>query len=417
MSDAPGLTRRLASTIVALGIVASVACGKKGPPLPPLVKVPAPPADLAAVRRGSDVNLQFTVPSANTDGTRPANVERVDVYAFTGTANVPDDQVVKAATKVATVPVKAPRDPDLTVEPDESSDDMEPTEGDGLDQGATAHVAEPLTPASLTPIHLPSGNKKPPVADEDPRPLLGPPETPLVRNYIAVAVGKRGRKGPLSKRAGVPLVAPPPPPSASKVEYDEKTITITWTPPATVARVDPPTDAATLPSRPVGWSPPEIGYNVYESAPAGETRLTKSPVAESKFTDNRIAWGIERCYVVRTVETLGGLSVESDAPPPSCARLVDTFPPAAPKALHAVAGEGSINLIWEPNDEKDLAGYLVLRGVAPDGALQPVTPKPIEDARFTDNVAPGVHYVYAVQAVDKAGNVSPASNRVEETAR
>ncbi len=44
-------------------------------------------------------------------------------------------------------------------------------------------------------------------------------------------------------------------------------------------------------------------------------------------------------------------------------------------------------------------------------------PKPIEDTTFRDGVRPGVHYVYAVRAVDKAGNVSPFSNRVEETAR
>ena len=85
--------------------------------------------------------------------------------------------------------------------------------------------------------------------------------------------------------------------------------------------------------------------------------------------------------------------------------------------MHAVAGAGSISLIWEPHNEKDLAGYLVLRAVAPGDTLDALTPKPIPDARFTDDVKAGVRYVYAVQAVDKAGNVSPYSNRVEETAR
>ena len=41
----------------------------------------------------------------------------------------------------------------------------------------------------------------------------------------------------------------------------------------------------------------------------------------------------------------------------------------------------------------------------------------IREARFSDQVKGGVAYVYAVEAVDKAGNVSPMSNRVEETAR
>ena len=33
------------------------------------------------------------------------------------------------------------------------------------------------------------------------------------------------------------------------------------------------------------------------------------------------------------------------------------------------------------------------------------------------SVQAGVRYVYAVRAVDKAGNASPPSNRVDETAR
>jgi hypothetical protein len=32
-------------------------------------------------------------------------------------------------------------------------------------------------------------------------------------------------------------------------------------------------------------------------------------------------------------------------------------------------------------------------------------------------VPAGVRYIYAVEAVDKAGNVSAPSNRIEETAR
>ncbi len=32
-------------------------------------------------------------------------------------------------------------------------------------------------------------------------------------------------------------------------------------------------------------------------------------------------------------------------------------------------------------------------------------------------IKPGIRYVYAVQAVDKAGNLSVMSNRVEEMAR
>ena len=96
----------------------------------------------------------------------------------------------------------------------------------------------------------------------------------------------------------------------------------------------------------------------------GQQRLTQTPLTEPRYDDSRIEWGATRCYTVRTVETIGGLSLESEAPPPQCQTLVDTFPPSAPKDLQLVAGERSINLIWAPNSEKDVAGYIVLRGVS-----------------------------------------------------
>ena len=49
--------------------------------------------------------------------------------------------------------------------------------------------------------------------------------------------------------------------------------------------------------------------------------------------------------------------------------------------------------------------------------LDQITPAPISDPTFTDGVEPGVRYVYAIKAVDKAGNTSTWSERVEEMAR
>ena len=81
---------RLVVLVILVSPLCTAGCGKKGPPLPPLLKIPAPPGNFSAERRGSDVALQFTVPSANTDGTRPANIARVDVYGFTGPTTVTD---------------------------------------------------------------------------------------------------------------------------------------------------------------------------------------------------------------------------------------------------------------------------------------------------------------------------------------
>jgi hypothetical protein len=366
------------------------ACGKKGPPLPPLVKLPTPPADLSAERRGDTVDLQFTVPSTNTDNTRPANVVRVDVYAFTGPADVADADVIKQGTKVASVAVKAPRDPNQTIEPDESAADVEPLEGKGLDQGVLAHVEERLT------------ETRAPSADET------APTQPVTRTYVGVGVTTKGRRGPTSTRVAVPLGPAPPAPSDVKLTYDEKAVTVAWAP--------PPTSTGTLAYH-VYETPADVASGLSRTETRTETALTKMPIAETRYTDARIAWGTTRCYAVRAVETEGSLTVQSDETAPACAELKDTFPPAAPQGLNAVASEGAISLIWDASPEPDVDGYLVLRGAAPGETLASITPSPIHETTFRDSVPTGTRYVYTVQAVDKAGNISAPSNRVEETAR
>jgi hypothetical protein len=410
------------------------ACGKAGPPLPPLVRLPAPPTEIVAERRGASVDIHLVVPSANTDGTRPANVERVDVYALTAPASVTDDQILKLGAKIGTVKVKAPRDPNATVEPDDPASDAEPPVGAGLDQGTTATLTEELTPAAMRPIDLsraaPRSSSHTDSATA--RPLAGPPPAVSSRVYASVGISTRGRRGPFSRRVAIPLVPAPQPSPAPDVTYDETTITVTWTPPPEAPAAHE-SSGAVLPARLIGVLVPTTAFNVYDVKPEmkpdvksgssqtpreqehQEIRLTTQPVTEARFVDNRMEWGVERCYAVRVTRTFDGLTVESDASPPRCVTPIDKFPPKPPTGLQAIASEGAISLIWEPNTEKDLAGYVVLRAIVPSGTMSPVTPMAIQATTLRDPVQPGVRYVYAVQAVDKAGNTSAPSSRSEET--
>ena len=146
--------------------------------------------------------------------------------------------------------------------------------------------------------------------------------------------------------------------------------------------------------------------------------LNPQPLTATTFADARIEFGSERCYVVRAVKAFGTLREESEASEVECITPRDIYPPAAPKGLTAVVNAGAISLIWDRNAENDLDGYLVLRAEAPSGTLQPITREPIHQTTFNDTSArPGVRYIYAVVAVDKAGNASAQSNRIEETGR
>jgi hypothetical protein len=157
------------------------------------------------------------------------------------------------------------------------------------------------------------------------------------------------------------------------------------------------------------------------AAAATPTPLNAAPLAEASFEHPGAAPGVEQCFAVRTVERVSDVNVESEPTPPVCVTPHDIFAPAAPKGLAVVAMDGGVmNLIWDANPEADLGGYLVLRGEAPGDTLQPLTPEPIHETSFRDTtVKPGVRYVYAIVAVDRANppNRSEASARVEETAR
>ena len=404
---------------VLLAAIAAVACGKKGPPLPPLVRLPSAPADFAAELRGATVDLQFTVPVANTDNSRPANVQRVDVYAITTGETLTDTQILKLGTRVASVDVKAPKDPDSAIEEDEPPSDMEAPEGTGLDQGARAHLTETLASGALVPAAIPTDRKHRPAGNPSSSgPLVPPRLTPTTRTYMAVGVTTRDRNGPASKRVAVPLIPPPPPPARATIAYDEKAVTVKWPPVNARPPIQPPPTAEQLPAKILGYTSPTIRYNVYDASnPATPVRLTPTPIAEATFSDPRIEWGARRCYVARAVETLNDLTIESEAEQPACDTLTDTFPPAAPANLQSSPQEGAISLIWDANSEPDLDGYIVFRGLSRD-SLEPIVTSPVQLTQFRDeNLQAGTRYVYAVRAVDKAGNRSAASNTVEEAAR
>ncbi|HXH04996.1 MAG TPA: fibronectin type III domain-containing protein, partial [Vicinamibacterales bacterium] len=148
--------------------------------------------------------------------------------------------------------------------------------------------------------------------------------------------------------------------------------------------------------------------------------LSAEPIAGARFEDPIAEFGRERCYEVRALEKVGRFVVEGEPSPRACVTPRDTFPPAPPTGLTAVAAPGAVNLIWNPNTEKDLAGYVVLRGEAPGGTLQPLVTSPLAEPMYRDvSVTPGQRYVYAVVAVDRADppNRSAPSPPVDVIAR
>lgn len=397
------------------------ACGKKAPPLAPLNMAPEAPRAVTARRLGDTVYLQMTVPDKSMTGRGAYSVDHLDVYAVTlapGTVSPPNRDLLKPEHVIATIAVRPPPDPDAA-EPDTA--DTRPLPGD------VVTFVEKLTEAQLAPqvITKPLPPEKPAKASAKNAPAqtaptgATPPAAPvgpqvLTRLYVVEGVPKKGRGAMASARLEVPLLQAPGAPRPGQPTVDETSVTVAWAPPPST------TDEA-----------PGVLYNVYSVAPEGSTPaavpsarvsapapLNDKPISDPTFVHAGAEAGKEQCFVVRSVAAVGNVLIESDPSRPMCVTPKDTFPPAAPKGLAAVASPGVVNLIWDANREPDLAGYVILRGEAPGATLQPLVRDPIRETRYADRATqPNVRYVYVVVAVDKTGNRSAQSNRVEEAAR
>jgi hypothetical protein len=488
-----GAASAASATLWCLAVLV-VACGKKGPPLPPLNLVPDRPLETSGRVAGDTVYLSLTVPAKNANGRGAVALDHLEVYAVTvdaGATPPPNRDLLTNAHVIAKIPIKPPVDPDA--EEDESApEDTRPGPGTPIvvaepltddtktpqikatpaanasDANASANAAatspqsggqaaapgaasvptvppltspesvsatgggggvagvppalpaipatEPDEPPEGTPSSAaPGSTQTSPMATGGALPaaqVLKPSPT-VTRVYAVRGINRKGRPGSPSARIVVPIVPSPAAPSNVTAEFGERSVTIKWAAPEPGTEPHPP-----------------LKYNVYaydakhqETATTVGLASTQAPVNPQPVDALAIEHegaepGKEQCFDVTTVETIGAVTVESEPSAPVCVTPVDRFAPAAPTGLAAVATTGAVNLIWDANPEPDVAGYVVLRGESPGDTLQPLTPEPIRETRFRDTTAqPGVRYAYAIVAIDRAGNRSTPSARVEETAR
>ena len=404
--------RTCIAAALSLIVLASSGCGAKGPPLAPLRPVPAAPSELAATRVGDRVTLRLLVPQANADPSSPLSISAIEIYARTlpmGSEAPTAEQLIRKEFLVATIPVRPP--PPVT-EPGEAATPAPPpvtaaAKADDTRPGPGEMViwSEAIPVTALRPLELTRAQealraiRRTAWVPIRPTGLLAPWfRMPLpTRYYAAVGVSERRRAGMPSAFAAVQFGPAPEAPTDFKVDSNETQLVVSWT--------------TATPNAPV---------SVIETTSTGVEK--PAPVQDQPITTGSwsapVVFGVERCFEVRPVDKVAEATVIGPASPRTCITPVDTFAPAAPRSLAVIAGSGSINLIWDANSERDIAGYLVLRAEAPSDTLLPVTKEPVAAATFRDDtVRPGVRYIYSVVAVDRAGNQSAESNRQEETAK
>ena len=361
--------------LVVLGVVAAAACGAKGPPQAPLRPIPDAVSVFSIERDGAAITLRILVPDTNTDGSTPPAVDRIDIYAVTQAADAPapgTTELIVPANIIGSIPIRPAPKPEK---------EKKPKEGDAAPQ------------------------PKPDVPP-DPRPAPGdlasyidmtPPDDASVRYFAAVASTGR-RRSRTGSILPVPLAGAPATPANLKIDYTEQKLTLAW-------------DTASADAR----------YLIEETDKQGGSpkRLSASPQELATY-EEPVAFGKSRCLAVRPALVKGSVVILGAASAPVCVTPTDRFPPPVPGGLQAVAADpgAGVEVLWGSVQAADLAGYIVLRGDGANGTLQPLTPTPIASSPYRDPTArAGNTYVYAVAAVDKAGNKSEASNQSSATAR
>jgi predicted RecA/RadA family phage recombinase len=351
-----------------------IGCGAPAEPTPPSPPVPVAVSDLAARQAGDGVELVFTLPKKTVTGDRLASAPAVEVVRGTPKADGSPD--AKSLRVVSTIPGALI--------------------GNYASEGHV-RIIDPVAPAET-------------------RAHAGGMLLYLVRT-------RASRKRASADSNAVPVrmfpVAERIAPLQSRVT--ESAIELSWTAPARTSGGDP-----------LG---PIVSYRIYrgELDPASVEAASKdftqakwkvpltflAPSEEPAYRDTLFDFGKTYAYVVRTVVSVDGNSLESSDSDPAIVTPRDIFPPGAPQNVAAAVLPGAtpdsvlVDLSWDINLETDLAGYRVYRSEqeGTKGAL--VTSDLLLAPAYRDtSVEPGHRYWYTVTAVDRAGNESEPSTAV-----
>jgi hypothetical protein len=343
--------------------VALTGCGTPGAPQLPSLQLARPIDDLTASRKGTKIQLDWTLPRKNTDRTLVKNVPESRICRHDGTP------LMGGCTVVATVP------------------NPKPTEKRKGEQPPAVHMKYVDTlPAQL-------GEQNP---------------AGFVR-YAVEIMNSRERSAGLSNQVLIPVAPTIAPPEQLAVKVEADGVLLSW-------------EGASVPEAPTGLT---YRYRILRS-PAGANAYIAladiEPASEGFYLDKTFGWETKYDYRIMSVTLVHAqninMSVEGDDSKATEVFTRDIYPPAEPTGLQAVFSSVGqkpfVDLTWAPNMESDLGGYNVFRRVA-GGEPVKLNKQLIPVPSFRDdNVVPGKTYLYSVSAVDARGNESPRSPETTE---
>ena len=339
----------------------SVACGKRGVPVPPKERV-LQRVEVAGYQRGNQVILSWQMPVRNAPKGNTLNISRADIYRLAEPANAPlqlsEEEFANRSTLIAALEIT---DADFALKTLTYRDTLQ-----FAGQAARLRYAIRFVNSS--------GQK------------AGFSNSLLIE--------------PTSKVASAP--------TALSAEPTQDAIKLKWQAP--LANVDGSTPVSLL------------GYYVFRSNSDKEIGkpLNKTPVTGTTFDDEFFEFGKEYYYFVRAVSVgTQAEPVESGESNVLKFKAIDTFAPSAPSAITLAASPTTISIFFAVNPEKDIAGYKIYRSTDKNldkAKWQLLTAELLKTNTFQDTkVESGKTYYYYLTATDKFGNVSDISDVVSET--
>lgn len=350
--------RGLALATVVVTLLGAGACGRRGAPVAPELRLPQAVSDLSGTVRADGIELSWTSPRRRVDNTRMHDATVARVYRTDDAGTGEPKPALLVGDRVA-----------------------------GYTEIASIRLLDTAVPA--------------------------PPEGRLVYRdttglqfgrrytYVVLTEDGRGRVSPPSGRVSLPYVAAPEPPRALHAEPGEEQARLSWQPPARYTdggAVDGPLEYEVLRA----GSPEGPLVAVARTAPGVTT-----------FTDTGLENDRAYSYAVRAIREAGAGSALGEPGPRVTVTPADMTPPSAPAHLVAIPSAGTVRLSWSPSPERDVAGYVVYRA-AGAGALARIGSTPALATVFVDRDVPPGPYRYAVTARDggSRANESARSNEV-----
>ena len=153
------------------------------------------------------------------------------------------------------------------------------------------------------------------------------------------------------------------------------------------------------------------GYKIWRDDNGDETfdLLAEVSSNSSSYVDEEVINGRAYTYAISAVDHDGNESELS----PACSIAdcgSDFEPPAIPRGVMSITGDGSVTVEWFPNGEADLAGYRIWRDDNGDQEFDLLAEASPSSSSFVDEeVINGNTYSYAISAVDYNGNESELS--------